>query len=333
VKVLVTGGAGFIGSTICSALLDAGHTPVILDDLSTGLAARTEGRIFYRGDIADPNALERIVDDHPDLAATIHCAAFIVAPDSVTRPLVYYSNNVARSIALFDNLSRLGIKRLLFSSSAAIYAPDEEFAVDENSPIEPDSPYGMSKAMVERVLQDACRARLMRAISLRYFNPIGADPQRRSGPPTYKPSHVLGRLIEAYETGLPFTITGLDWPTRDGSGLRDYIHVWDLARAHVRALELFDSVVDPIHGYDAINIGTGRGTTVRELVAAFNSVTGARVPVLEAPARPGDIAGSYTRTDKAHALLGWRAEYSVADGVRDALEWAQREPASLVAAG
>lgn len=331
--MLVTGGAGFIGSTICSALLDAGHTPIILDDMSTGVPAHVVGRIFYLGDIADGALLERILADHPDIAATIHCAAFIVAPESVERPLLYYSNNVGRSIALFDHLSRLGVKRLLFSSSAAIYAPDQDFAVTEDSPIEPDSPYGMGKAMVERVLQDACRARLMRAISLRYFNPIGADPQRRSGPPTYKPSHALGRLIEAYETGMPFTITGVDWPTRDGSGLRDYIHVWDLAHAHVRALELFDSVVDPICGYDAINIGTGRGTTVRELVAAFNSVTGAKVPVVEAPARPGDIAGSYTRTEKARARLGWQAEYTVADGVRDALEWVLREHAPLVAAG
>jgi UDP-glucose 4-epimerase len=162
----------------------------------------------------------------------------------------------------------------------------------------------------------------MRSIALRYFNPIGADPHRRSGLQHRDPSHVLGLLITAHRTGGTFTITGANWPTRDGSGLRDFIHVWDLARAHVRAVERFDRVTNA-EPFSVINLGGGTGTTVRELVAAFERVTGASLDVVEGPSRPGDVAGAYADAQKAADLLDWRAELSIDDGIRDSLAWAE----------
>jgi UDP-glucose 4-epimerase len=161
----------------------------------------------------------------------------------------------------------------------------------------------------------------MDAVSLRYFNPVGADPLRRTGLQLARPSHALGKLIEAYETRTPFTITGVDWPTRDGSAIRDYIHVWDLARAHVHALERFDEILPGGRGYDVINVGTGRGTTVRELLSAFEAAVGAKLDVVDGEPRPGDVVGSFTRNDKARSALGWSAELSIPQAVRDPVEW------------
>ncbi|WGL50995.1 UDP-glucose 4-epimerase GalE [Nocardioides sp. BP30] len=324
-KVLVTGGAGFIGSTVCSALVDAGHVPVVLDDLSTGRREFARGRAFYEGDIADGTVVGRILAEHPDIACTIHCAAAIVVPESVAEPLDYYDNNVARSVRLFGLLAAHGKRRVLFSSSASIYAADHAGGVDEAAPLAPGSPYARTKAMIERVLADAAAAGALEAVSLRYFNPIGADPLLRTGLAMDRPSHALGRLIEAWESGTPFALTGVDWPTRDGTGLRDYVHVWDLARAHVRAVERFDDLIAAgREGHLALNLGTGRGTTVRELVEAFGRAVGTPVPVVETARRPGDVAGAYARSRHDPALLGWRPELTVADGIRHALAWRER---------
>ncbi len=328
-KVLVTGGAGFIGSTVASACLDAGITPVVLDDLSAGRREFTAGRSAYIGDVADHRLLDRILDEHPDIAATVHCAARIVVPESVADPLGYYRSNVAKTVELVDHLQARGVDRFVFSSSASIYLPDDDLTVDEDSALAPSSPYARTKAMVEQVLADAAVAYPLRVVSLRYFNPIGADPQLRTGLQSPSPSHALGKLLQAYESGAPFTITGTSWATRDGTGLRDYIHVWDLARAHVAALQRFDQVVPGERGASVVNLGTGRGTTVRELVAAFEAVVGEPIEVVEAHPRPGDVIGCYTRSDRAARLLGWRTELSEADGVRDALAWARRRPEVL----
>lgn len=323
-KILITGGAGFIGSTIGSACLDAGHRPVVLDDLSTGVAAFARDRPFYRGDIADAGLLARVFADHPDIAATVHCAASIVVPESVAEPLRYYRNNVAKTVDLLDSLIAHGCRRVLFSSSASIYGRTPDFGVEESSPLEPSSPYARTKAMMEQVLADTAATGRLAAVALRYFNPIGADPSLRSGLQTLSPTHALGRLLDAHRGGEPFTVTGTGWPTRDGTGIRDYIHVWDLARAHVHALERFDTVVaGGTHGYRVLNVGTGTGTTVRELVAAFGEATGEPLPVQDGPPRPGDVAGAYARVEQAGDALQWRAELTVADGIRDALRWLQ----------
>ena len=242
-KVLITGGAGFIGSTVGSALIDHGHEVVVLDDFSTGREEFTEGRPTYRGDIADRAVVDRIFAEHPDIEATLHCAAKIVVPESVADPIGYYRNNVSGTLELADALLANGCTKLLFSSSASIYAVPEDFTVDEDSPLAPTSPYARTKAVVEAMLQDVARGTDLTVVSLRYFNPIGSDPKRRTGLQLKYPSHALGKLIEARNAGEAFTVTGADYPTRDGSGIRDYIHVWDLADAHVRALENFPAAL------------------------------------------------------------------------------------------
>lgn len=325
-KVLITGGAGYIGSTIASCCDDAGITPVILDDYSTGLHAFGERFACYEGDIADVELLNRIGEEHPDIDAVVHCAAKIVVPESVDKPLAYYDNNVGKSITLLQALDRLGVRRFILSSTASIYEPGPDYMVDESSPVDPQSPYAASKFLLERVLKDTAATGRLNVIALRYFNPIGADPKLRTGLQNPAPTHAMGKMIEAHNAGRPFTVTGVDWPTRDGSGLRDYIHVWDLARAHVAVLERFDEVST---GYDVINLGTGHGTTVFELAEAFGEATGTPLDVRTGPARPGDVVGCASRTDKAREVLGWTAERSIADGVRDALAWAEKLPAVL----
>ncbi|MFD7585984.1 UDP-glucose 4-epimerase GalE [Kitasatospora sp. NPDC059811] len=333
-KVLITGGAGFIGSSVVFALLDQGITPVILDDLSKGRAEFVEGKVFYQGDVADAALLDRIFAEHPDIDAAVHCAARIVVPDSVARPLYYYRENVGKTIELLDALQRHGCTRVVFSSSASIYAPTPDARVDESSPVEANSPYARTKLMMEQVLQDWTRgegAERQRVISLRYFNPIGADPRLRSGLQDLNPSHALGKLIEAHTNGTPFTVTGVDWATRDGSGIRDYVHVRDLAEAHVAALLRFDEVIaeGAEDRYRVINVGTGDGTTVRELIAAFEQAVGATLDVREAGPRPGDVIGCYAAVDTARELLGWQPRRGIAEGVADALAWRAQWAARL----
>ncbi|MFK3679825.1 UDP-glucose 4-epimerase GalE [Microbacterium sp. NPDC090218] len=323
-KVLITGGAGYIGSTIATACIEAGLDVVILDDLSRGLRSFGEGRDLYVGDIADGAVVERLLADHPDIDAVIHCAARIVVPESVADPLGYYDANVGKTIVLLQRLRDAGIPRIVFSSSASVYAGETGDGVDEAGRLAPASPYATTKAMVEQILDDAANAGDFRAIALRYFNPIGADPQLRTGLQNPTPSHALGKIMQARTSGEPFTITGTDWATRDGSGLRDYIHVWDLALAHVAAVQRFDDVATPEEPYQVINLGTGDGVTVRELVTAFERVTGEPLPVVETDRRPGDQAGAYAIVDRAADVLDWRAERSVDDGVRDALAWAEK---------
>ncbi|MGD7708204.1 UDP-glucose 4-epimerase GalE [Microlunatus sp. Y2014] len=326
-KVLVTGGAGYIGSTVSSACLDAGHDVVILDDLSTGRRNFARALPFYEGDVADSRLLARVWTEH-EIDVVVHCAARIVVPESISDPLAYYDNNVGRTISFLRHLITTDTRRVVFSSSASVYDASEDFVVDEHSPVVPQSPYAQTKLMVEQVLSDVCAGGRLRAVALRYFNPIGSDPLLRTGQQIEQPSHLMGKLLEARDTGRPFTITGADWPTRDGSGIRDFIHVWDLARAHVAAIERFDSATSD-QPYQVINLGTGKGVTVKELVDAFITGTGSNLDVRIGPRRPGDVVGVYTRTDKAHRLLGWRAELSQADAVRDAVAWLPRRQTIL----
>ncbi len=320
-KVLITGGAGYIGSTVASACQDAGITPVILDNVVTGRREYVRGREFYEGDIADGATVDKIFAEHPDIYAVVHCAALIVVPESVDDPVRYYLWNVAKSLEFLQHLIRNGCGRLLFSSSAAIYEVAADLSVDENSPLGPASPYARTKAVCEGMFADIAATQPVKVLSLRYFNPIGADPQLRTGLQTRYPTHAVGKLIEAHAAGQPFRITGTSYPTRDGTGVKDYIHVWDLAAAHIAALQKFDDVLGEAASL-AINLGTGTGTTVRELVTAFNTVVQPPVAAVDAPPRPGDTAGGYTRSDRARELLGWQASHTIADGIRDSLRWA-----------
>ena len=325
-KVLVTGGAGYLGSITAKALEESGHVPVVLDSLLTGPRQYVGDRIFYEGVIADRALLRRIVEEHPDLDATIHMAARIVVPESVALPYEYYRDNVAKSLEMFDELTTLGKPRILFSSTASLYALKPAFEVTEEDPVDPTSPYARTKRMMEMVLEDLSKATDLRAIILRYFNPIGADPQLETGYHLRDATHVVPLMAQtALGIRDTFTLTGTDHPTRDGTGIRDYIHVWDLARAHVRAVEEFDAVLSKVDAtFTYINLGSGDGVTVRELLAAVERVVGKPVPVTEAPARPGDAAGAFANADKARELLGWQTELSLDEAIASALAWGEK---------
>ena len=327
-KILVTGGAGFIGSTVCSALMDTGHTPIILDSLINGCRDFTRGRIFYEGDIKDPQVVGKILKDHPDLYLIIHCAALIVVNESVEKPYEYYLENVSKSLEFFRMVSKTNIQGIVFSSSASVYDVVDGFMVSENSALHPRSPYARSKLMMEMILRDFADAYHLKSLILRYFNPIGADPKMRSGAYVKNPTHILGKLIEcSVDRSKIFEMTGVDWPTRDGTGLRDYIHVWDLANAHVATVEQFEEIFkDPKKESrsEIINLGTGHGVTVKELVAAFERVLGAPIHKVEAKPRPGDTAGAYASCEKAARLLKWKAEKSIEEGIQHALAWMNR---------
>ncbi|MEU9835875.1 UDP-glucose 4-epimerase GalE [Streptosporangium sp. NPDC048047] len=321
-KVLISGGAGFIGSTVASACLDSGIMPILVDNLVTGRKEFTAGRIFYEGDIVDDRLIDAIFAEHPDIELVIHCAALIVVPDSVRDPRGYYEANVVKTLRFAGSLIRNGCQKMIFSSSASIYQPDAGFSVDEDSGIDPQSPYARTKAVCEAMLAEIAAAEPLRVLSLRYFNPIGADPEMRTGLQIRHPSHALGKMIQAWEAGEPFTITGTDFPTHDGSGIRDYVHVWDLAAAHIAAVARFDALVGDEARSLVINVGTGTGTTVRELLDAFNRVAPTPLAGVETGRRPGDVAGAFTRSDRARALLEWTPRYSVTDGIAHSLEWA-----------
>lgn len=320
--VLVTGGAGYIGSHVVHALADAGHTPVVLDDLSTGRRELVGDAAFHEGDVADPAAVDRVFAEHA-IDTVVHCAARMLVGESMTDPLTYHEVNVAGSIALLRSLQRHGCDRFIFSSSGSVYASPPDVVVDETSPRDPTSPYARTKAMVEDVLADLATAGQVRAISLRYFNPIGADPSMRTGQQRTDIPLIVERLLRADLDGTTFTINGTDWPTRDGTPIRDYVHVWDVARAHVAAVERFN----PLTGerpFVTIDLGGGTGTTVRELIDAYREATGRSLTVAEGPRRQGDAAGAHTTGQLARGLLDWEPSHSIADGIQHAIEWRER---------
>jgi UDP-glucose 4-epimerase len=244
----------------------------------------------------------------------------------VERPYEYYRDNVAKSLELFDQLEQLGKPRIVFSSSASLYATKQTFEVTEDDPLAPTSPYARTKWMIEQVLGDMAVATDLRAIMLRYFNPIGSDPELETGIYAKEPSHVLGQLVMAARGQRDgFTLTGTDLPTRDGTGMRDYLHVWDLARAHVRAVERFDQVLEAFGAPSVVvNVGRGEGVTVRELIAAFERVIGRPLRITEGPPRPGDAVGAYANVERCRELLEWQTELSLDEGIASALAWAEK---------
>ncbi len=323
VKVLVAGGSRIHRQHGRLGLPGRGHHARHPRQPRPGAREFTEGRAFYEGDIADGSLVDRIFSEHPDISAVVHCAALIVVPDSVADPIGYYEANVAKSLAFVGHLHRNGCDRIIFSSSASIYRAEDGSPVNEDSPLAPQSPYARTKAMCEEMFADIAVAG-PRVLSLRYFNPVGgADPKLRTGGLQLKrPSHALGMVIQAHEEGRPFPVTGTDYPTRDGSGIRDYVHVWDLAEAHIAAIERFDSLLTGSKRSIAINLGSGSGTTVLELCAAFNNVVSTPpLATVVTDRRSGDVAGGYTRSGRAAELLGWTPKLSLEDGIRSALDW------------
>jgi UDP-glucose 4-epimerase len=320
--VLVTGGAGYIGSHMVLALLDRGETPVVLDNLSTGFAwAVPKGVALVEGDMGDPDLVGRVIADH-GISEIAHFAARIVVPESVTDPLGYYGNNTAKSRTLIETAIRSGVGRMIFSSTAAVYGDVSGAPVDETVPAMPVSPYGRSKLMTEWMLADAATAHPLRYVALRYFNVAGADPSGRAGQSMPAATHLIKVACQAaLGQRASLNVFGIDYPTRDGSCLRDYIHVSDLADAHLVALDHLRAGGDNL----TLNCGYGTGYSVLEVVDVVKKVSGVDFPVTLSPRRPGDPAVIVARAERIRAELGWAPKHDDLEGiVRSALEWERR---------
>ena len=320
--VLVTGGAGYIGSHVVLALQEAGIACVVLDNLSTGFRdAVPAGVPFVEADISDGPRVGETIRRH-GCCSIIHFAASIVVPESVADPIKYYRNNLCASTALIGTALETGISRMVFSSTAAVYGEPETIPVPESAPVQPLNPYGASKAMVEQVLRDASRAHGLEVAILRYFNVAGADPQGRAGQRTKGATHLIKVACEV-ATGQrqALEIFGTDYATPDGTCVRDYIHVSDLADAHLLALQHLAAG----HGSLLLNCGYGRGYSVHDVVASIERVTGRPLPVRLAPRRPGDSSMIVATGQAVRDTLGWRPRHDDLEAiVRSAYEWELR---------
>lgn len=320
--VLVTGGAGYIGSHVAYALCDAGGKTVVIDDLSTGFAHAVPRQApLLVGDVADRELLHRIDREH-GIDAIIHLAGSVVVPDSVADPLGYYLNNTVKSRALIAWAVEAGVRHFIFSSTAAVYGNPASVPVDEQAPVQPLSPYGRSKLMTEMMLADAAAAHDLEYVALRYFNVAGADPAGRTGQSTRGATHLLKVACEAAvgkRDGID--VFGTDYPTRDGTCIRDFIHVADLAQAHVAALAHLRSGGNS----QVLNCGYSRGFTVLELIEAVKAVSGSAFPVRHAERRTGDSVEVVADCRRLRAVLGWTPRHDDLRGiVADALRWEQR---------
>ncbi len=321
-SVLVTGGAGYIGGHMTLGLLDARERVVVLDNLSTGFAwAVPEGVRLVVGDMGDADLVARIVAEE-GVEAIAHFAAKIVVPESVSDPLGYYLNNTSNARTLIETAIKRGVKDFIFSSTAAVYGETSSEPVSEDNPLQPISPYGRSKLMVEWMLEDASRAFDFRYVALRYFNVAGADPAGRLGQSTPKATHLIKRGVQTALGIYPdMEIFGQDYPTRDGTCLRDYIQVTDLIDAHLAALAYLRAGGASI----VCNCGYGHGQTVKEVVDVVKRVSGVDFKVVMSPRRPGDPAALVARADRAKSALGWRPRRDDLDEiVRQALDWERR---------
>jgi UDP-glucose-4-epimerase GalE len=322
-RVLVTGGAGYVGSHTVRALTAAGHAPVILDDLSTGHReiAEATGTPFVHGSIADGPLVERVVQDH-GCEGLLHFAAKSLVGESVDDPALYLVSNVADSARLFQAVLRAGVRRVIVSSTAATYGEPLSTPITEDAPLSPINAYGASKKMMEEMLA-VLEGRGLRWCALRYFNACGAARDGSVGEWHDVETHLIPRLLDAAVAGRPAPVFGVDYPTPDGSAVRDYVHVDDLADAHVRALERLDSV-----SLGPVNLGTGSGASVLEVVDAVRRVTGHALPVEKLPRRAGDPAILVASNARAREVLGWTPRYSDLDTiVTTAWRWHQRESA------
>lgn len=325
--ILVTGGAGFIGSHVVVELLAAGFGVVVLDNFENS-HPETVGRVnsigvgtavFVAGDVRDRRGLTAILRDHK-VAAVIHLAGKKAVGESVSDPLLYYDANLNGALSLLASMEDTGVGRLVFSSSATVYGLPESVVITEDAPTGPTNPYGQTKLMIERFIDDlAVASPHTRAISLRYFNPVGAHSSGLIGEsPTGMPNNLFPFIAQVAAGDRPAVrVFGNDYPTPDGTGLRDYVHVVDLARGHVAALTslLGDGVAEGAHM--RINLGTGLGHTVLEAIAAFSTACGFEIPFEIASRRPGDVAALVADPSKAASLLDWRAERSLADMCAD----------------
>lgn len=330
--LLVTGGAGYIGSHTCVELLQAGHEVVIVDNLSNssraviGRIERIAGRevAFHESDVRDAEALCGIFSEH-GIDAVLHFAGLKAVDESVAQPLRYYENNVGGTLALCRAMADAGVRQLVFSSSATVYGDPDAVPVREDHPLRPTNPYGRSKAMAEEILQDLLRSDPVWKIALlRYFNPVGAHESGLIGEdPGGVPNNLMPYIAQvAVGRREALNVYGNDYPTLDGTGVRDYIHVVDLARGHLAALEKLATTSDVL----TVNLGTGRGYSVLEMVEAFSKASGKEIPYRIVSRRPGDVASCYADPALAARLLGWRAERGLEQMCRDVWRWQSMNP-------
>jgi UDP-glucose 4-epimerase len=317
VKLLVTGGAGYIGSVVTALLLEAGHEVTVLDDLSTGHAdAVPERARFVQARVHDAAA---VLD--PSFDAVLHFAAKSLVGESVARPELYWENNVVGSLALLDAMREHGVRRLVFSSTAATYGEPATMPITEDTPPRPTNPYGMTKLTIDMAIAAECAAHGLGAFSLRYFNVAGAHfaPDTEFGERHDPETHLIPNLLKVATGARPEAqLFGADYPTRDGTCVRDYIHVTDLADAHVRALGRISSGV-----HDICNLGSGEGFTVREVLTAVRSVTGHAIPAADHPRRPGDPPTLIASNARAREVLGWAPVRDITQMAADAWKFAQ----------
>lgn len=318
-SVLVTGGAGYIGSHMVLALLDAGEDVLVIDNLSTGFRwAVPDDAKFVEGDVGDQNLIDRLLL-HNQIDAIIHFAGSIVVPESISSPLGYYLNNTCKSRTLIACAVASRVKHFIFSSTAAVYGTPENNPVSEDARLEPISPYGSSKLMTEIMLRDAALAHDLHYVALRYFNVAGADPRGRSGQSTPNATHLIKVAAQAALGQRPYMeVFGTDYPTSDGTCVRDYIHVTDLIGAHLAALEYLRKGGDSA----VLNCGYGRGFSVLEVIASVKRAAKRDFPVRMSPRRPGDPAALVAKADRIGEVLGWQPRHDDLDTiVGHALAW------------
>ena len=325
--VLVTGGAGYIGSHVCKALAKAGYLPVTYDSLACGHASAVKWGPLEVGDIRDAARLSAVIGES-GATAVIHLAAFAYVGESVADPAKYYRNNVAGSLVLLEAMRSHGVKRMVFSSTCATYGTPETVPITEDAPQKPVNPYGASKLMIERMLADYRTAYGLESISLRYFNAAGADPDGELGEDHDPETHLIPLVLEAAAGGRPnITIFGDDYETPDGTCVRDYIHVSDLADAHVLALRGLERGALPRSAY---NLGTGQGHSVAGVIDAVRKITGQKVQVSKGPRRPGDPAVLLADPSRAKAELGFSPRFSrMEDMILSAWRWHSRSPEAI----